>query len=151
LPDQPGDRILRMTGTEDNMALEFPLARLFVYEQLMSNGFDCTSAMVNAAYRFGLAPPGRLHHLKGLQDPGACGSLSTAKKIVTELLTKQDAGNSGERLAEKIMQSLESDVLQYKRKACPQHGTQERRDPASCALMAPIVFDLLLKHLRPYI
>ena len=117
--------------------LKYPNQRLAVYAQLVSQG-SCIDAFAEAARTCGLICPEDLSQVRGHHESGACGALTTARKVLEETLPES---------AEEIWQQLIANVEQYKLLKNKTHcrGINLEPNVIDCSRMAPAVLDLLLQ------
>ncbi len=117
--------------------LKYPNQRLAVYAQLVSQG-SCINAVAETARTCGLICPEDLSQVRSHHESGACGALTTARKVLEETLPES---------AEEIWQQLIANVEQYKLLKNKTHcrGINLEPNVIDCSRMAPAVLDLLLQ------
>ena len=132
--------------------LQFPNARLHLYSQLMESKAGCIKTMFNCAYDFGLVPSDSLDQCAQPDESSMCGSMWAARKIIEGYFDGHKNGSSPAELIEKVWSSLQQAVESYKSKSQLLHNRTAGAlpDVSECSRMAPVVFDLLLQHLRSH-
>ena len=124
------------------MSLRYPNLRLAIYNRLVTQE-DCTSAFAETARECGLKCPEDLSRVKREVAAGACGSLTTARKVLQETVPE---------VAEALSQHLLAGVEQYKLESKKKHCRGLNLEPTviDCSRMAPVVMDLLLQLVEQY-
>lgn len=117
-----------------------PNVRLRLTNSLMVHG-DCISAFADTARECGLSCPDDLSVVRCEVCLGACGSLTTARKILE---------SSVPEIAEDLFEQLVSSVEDYKQKRKQKHCRGLNLEPTAldCSGLAPVVMDLLLQLLE---
>lgn len=137
------------------MQLKFPHARLLVYNCLVRDGVGCVQAIVKTSKELGLIATARLTTLKLPIETSDCGSLFAAKHVLEQSLIERGycLTNGDKALADRLWANIELDVNDYKTQTSLVHirvpGTVS--STIECSHMAPIVMDVLLQQLTPYI
>jgi len=132
----------------NSVVLKFPLARLYVINQLNGESVGCARAMIGAAYDSGLVTEGCLDgfmaDIEGAGPTGGCSALLAARHLAEKRL-ELTHGQEANAIAESIISQVAEEIEIYRterRKLC-QTPTQE-----GCRQMAPIIFDFLLQALH---
>ncbi|MCA9802030.1 MAG: hypothetical protein KC777_08595 [Cyanobacteria bacterium HKST-UBA02] len=131
------------------MDLKYPLARLYVYNQLNSESGSCARAMVGAAYDSGLVTEGSLDGFveeleRGSGHKGGCSALLAARHLAEKRL-EESHGKDAQSVADSIASQVSDEIDRYKaerRQVC------EKPSPDGCSEMAPVIFDFLLQILN---
>lgn len=125
--------------------LRYPNARLALFNRLLLTG-DCVRAFAETAREFGLKCSDDLCEVERQVGLGACGSITTACKILHETVPE-----SGEGLCHQLLTSVEKYAHDRSLKHCP--GTDGAPDPtvSGCGAMSAAVMDLLLQVVVPHL
>lgn len=123
--------------------MRYPHVRLAFTNNLVTHG-DCVKAFAETARECGLLCPDDLCDVERLVASGACGSLTMAGKVLHA--TIPDVSNE-------LWQQLVVRVDEYKNKRRLAHCRGEDQSPTviGCGGMAPVVLDLLLQIITPYL
>lgn len=125
---------------KEHLEPNYPNVRLALTNSLMSHG-DCISAFVEMARECGLQCPDDLSDVRREVALGACGSLTTARKVLEATVPE---------IAERVFGQLVSTVEEYMRERRQKHCRRLHVEPAvlDCSGMAPVVMDLLIQLLE---
>ena len=140
-------------AAEIQTVLQFPNVRLHLYNQLLESGAGCVAVMFRSAYELGLVPDGSLDDCVQPANCGMCGSLWAARQIIERLFDGQRTRSDLQQLVDTVWSSVKNDVETYKLETKLLHDRQPGLLPPAteCSRMAPVVFDILLQHLRRYL
>jgi hypothetical protein len=138
--------------------VRFPTARLLVYDRLLS-GESCMEAIVNTAKDLGVISPNVLTNL--VKPPGeSCGSMFAAKCIIDECLCERMQSKLGYAIsaenacaAEGVWAGIVQRLELYRDNAGQSRVCNGRAlaNPVDCGRSSPILMDILLQQLTPYI
>jgi hypothetical protein len=134
--------------------LQFPTARLEVYDRLVKGGQCCVRALIGAARDYGIIQGDSLEHEKLPADLSCCGSQYAARKILELAMQQRGFNRDGTaHLSDEIWDSMVEAIEQFKRNTQLVHERDAGDIPAAieCSKMAPVVFDILLQKLTPYL
>jgi hypothetical protein len=134
-----------------SIQLKFPQVRLMVYDALIERRIGCVQAIVSCAHNLGLIATDRLRDLKLPIDAAGCGSLFAAEQVLYQCLA--DKGGADKSLAEQLWSDVKRSVELYKEQTQLVHDRKagDVTPAVECSHMAPIVMDLLVQKLQPYV
>lgn len=136
------------------MALEFPNARLHLYNQLLETRIGCIKAMFASAYELELIPPGSLDHISQPESCDMCSSIWAAKQIIEKFFEIRKPLMDSMKITDRVWMQLKESLDCYNKTDNRIEHNRRSGDlsqAAECSKMAPIVFDFLLQCLRPYV
>lgn len=134
-----------------SVQLKFPHARLMVYEALVHRRLGCVQSIISCAHEMGLLAADRLRELKLPVDSTGCGSLFAAEQVVHQCLA--DRNCSDQSLATRLWSEIKNAIELYKAQSqlVHDHNAGSGASVVECSHMAPVVMDLVLQHLQPYV
>ena len=121
--------------------LRYPHARLALVNRLL-NQDDCTQAFAATAKEFGLRCDEDITDVHEHVSRGNCGSMAAAKRVLQQTLPED---------CEQLWQQLCTRVEDYKRELPQEHCHGDEKDTIGCTGMAPVVMDLMLQLIMPYL
>jgi hypothetical protein len=131
------------------MQLKFPHVRLMLYQILMEEGVGCVQAVVQCSQQLGLIADNKLNGLRAPEGMSSCTSLFAAEQVLRECLVEHGYGpsNGDKALADQLWQSVKLSVEAHSKDA----STDNTIASLDCNHIGPIVMDVLLQKLTPYI
>lgn len=139
------------------MELKFPLARLYVYNNLNCQSAGCASALVKAAYETGLVKEGSLDLFladidKTANRRGGCSAMMAAHALAARsLIEKNRVSDDGlVDAVDGICAQVGQEVENYRKARSNEIQLLDCPEPSSgsCRDLAPVIFDYLLQLLR---
>lgn len=129
------------------MTLRYPTARLMIYNRLVGCKESCASSLVNCAREFGLMEHyNPAHTIEG--DETGCGAMNAARAILQGNFQTQKKDVSTGHSFDSVWRSFEDELAACKDRFKLNYTTISPPEVAECSKLAPMVFDLLLQHLR---